>query len=260
MGTATPLVAAAWASAGAGLVSGSLGVALNGGNFGQIVLGGLKGAAMGAMTGYAGAYMSAAIHAVGIIPGMLSGAATSTTLTAMTNIISGNDWNAGLGMTALFGTIGGGISGFSAAKASGSGIWFGTEVKPSATVIAGKIDDYTKEAKAQYNKSTQVQAEPTGMSLNDLNKTAEYPASYLDRPNQTGTPNSVHQYKTIDGKSLQNTVYNIDGKAVIQLDFKSHGTGNMIGVPHGHIMDVPGIISTGHQGEHIPFMLIKFGK
>ena len=104
-----------------------------------------------------------AINAVGIIPGALSGAATSTTLTAMTNIISGNDWNAGLGMSAVFGAVGGGVSGFSAAKASGSGIWFGTEVKPSATVIA-KIDGYTKEAKAAYDKSTQVQAEPTGMS------------------------------------------------------------------------------------------------
>jgi len=165
LGTATPLVAAAWAGAGAGLVGGSLGAALNGGNFGQIVMGGLKGAAFGAMTGYAGAYMSTAINAVGIIPGALSGASTSTALTAAVNLATGNDWNAGLGMSAVFGAVGGGVSGFSAAKASGSGIWFGTEVKPSATVIA-KIDGYTKEAKAAYDKSLRSQANST--NTNDM--------------------------------------------------------------------------------------------
>ena len=60
------------------------------------------------------------------------------------------------------------------------------------------------------------------------------------------------------GKPIQNTIYNADGKAVIQLDFKPHGTGNINGVPHGHIMSVPGQINTGHVGDHIPFMLIKF--
>ncbi|MDD5150456.1 MAG: FG-GAP-like repeat-containing protein [Flavobacterium sp.] len=163
MGTATPLVVGFWAGAGAGLVGGALGTALNGGNFGQIVMGGFTGALMGAATGYAGAYMSAAIGAVGIVPGALSGAATSTTLGAMTNIISGNDWNAGLGMTAIFGAVGGGVSGFSAAKASGSGIWFGTEAKPSATVIAGNINKEIAKAQADYDKSLRSQAEPTAM-------------------------------------------------------------------------------------------------
>ena len=93
-----------------------------------------------------------------------------------------------------------------------------------------------------------------------IKNTPEYPASYLDKPSGTGTPNSFHKYTTIEGKPLQNTFYNNDGKAVLQLDFKPHGTGNINGVPHGHIIKVPGIISTGHQGEHIPFMLIKFGK
>lgn len=270
MGTATPLVAAMWAGAGAGFVGGTLGTALNGGTLQQSLMAGFTGALMGAATGYAGAYMSAAIGAVGIIPGALSGAATSTTLGAMTNLISGNDWNAGLGMSAVFGAIGGGISGFSAAKASGSGIWFGTEVKPSASVIAGNINNATAEARVEYNKSTQVQAETTTMSNSSsatqfdelpsdvLNKTAEYPSAYLDYPNQTGTPNSIHQYTTNSGKPLQYTIYNGDGKAVMQLDFKPHGTGNINGVPHGHIMEVPGVISTGHQGNHIPFMLLKF--
>ncbi|WP_163408346.1 RHS repeat-associated core domain-containing protein [Flavobacterium ajazii] len=171
MGTATPLVAAMWAGAGAGFVGGTLGTALNGGTLKQSLMAGFTGALMGAATGYAGAYMSAAIGAVGIIPGALSGAATSTTLGAMTNLISGNDWNAGLGMSAVFGAIGGGVSGFSAAKASGSGIWFGTEVKPSATVVAGNINNATAEARVEYEKSLKTQAEPTGMGNTSSNST-----------------------------------------------------------------------------------------
>jgi hypothetical protein len=56
-----------------------------------------------------------------------------------------------------------GISGLSAAKASGSGILFGTEVKPSATVIVGNINNATAEARVEYEKSLKTQAEPTGM-------------------------------------------------------------------------------------------------
>lgn len=41
-------------------------------------------------------------------------------------------------------------------------------------------------------------------------------------------------------------------------DFKPHSTGNINGVPHGHIMSVLGQINTGHVGDHIPFMLINF--
>ena len=163
MGTATPLVAAMWAVAGAGFVGDTLGTALNGGSVEQSLMAGFTGALMGAATGYAGAYMSAAIGAVGIVPGALSGAAVSSTLGAIGNIISGNDWNAGLGMSAAFGAIGGGISGLSAAQASGRGIWFGTSDKPSASVIAGNINKQTKKAQADYDKSLRSQAESTGM-------------------------------------------------------------------------------------------------
>lgn len=108
--------------------------------------------------------MSTAIGAVGIIPCALSGAGTSATLGAMTNVISGRDWNEGLGMAAAFGAVGGGISGFSAAKASGSGIWFGTEVKPSASIVAGNINNATKDAQMKYDKSLKSQSEPINMS------------------------------------------------------------------------------------------------
>lgn len=163
LGTATPLVTAMWASAGAGFVGGTLGTYLNGGTIGQIVLAGFSGALLGAATGYAGAYLSAAAGAVGIIPGALSGAAISSTLGAMTNVITGKNWSDGIGMMAVFGAVGGGVSGFSAAKANGSGIWFGTTAKPSATVLAGNINAQTAKAQAAYDKSTQVQTEPTGM-------------------------------------------------------------------------------------------------
>ncbi|WP_445734764.1 TNT domain-containing protein [Mariniflexile sp.] len=59
------------------------------------------------------------------------------------------------------GAVGGGYSGLQAAKASGSGIWFGTEAKPSATVIAGNVNKAIEKAQVDYDKSTQVQAEPT---------------------------------------------------------------------------------------------------
>jgi len=59
--------------------------------------------------------------------------------------------------------VGGGISGFPAAKASGSGIWFGTEVKPSASIIVGKINNETNEALLEYENLLRSQKEPSGM-------------------------------------------------------------------------------------------------
>ena len=173
-GMASPLLAAAVVGAGAGFTSGAVGTWTQGGSFADgLVNGGVQGL-IGAASGYAGAYMSTAIGAVGIVPGALSGAATSTTLGAMTNVISGNDWNTGLGMAAVLGGIGGGISGFSAAKASGSNIWFGTEVKPSATVVAGNINNETKAARLEYDKLLKSQTEPTSLgntATNDLSPT-----------------------------------------------------------------------------------------
>jgi hypothetical protein len=202
MGTATPLVAAMWAGAGAGFVGGTLGAALNGGTLGQSLMAGFTGALMGAATGYAGAYMSAAIGAVGIVPGALSGAATSTTLGALGNIISGNDWDTGLGMTAVFGAVGGGYAGFSAAKASGSGIWFGTTAKPSVSVIAGNINKSTAEAQAAYDKSLRSQAEPTNMSSSS--SATQFDELKVDMGNQ--------------GKHLLDHNNYMDGKSILDAD------------------------------------------
>lgn len=164
MGTATPLVAAFWAGTGGGFVGGVVGTSLNGGSSGESLAAGFTGAIKGGVFGVAGAYASAAIGAVGLIPGIASDAATSTTIGALGNVMSGEKWDTGLGLNAALGAIGGGYSGFSAAKASGANIWFGTAIKPSASVIAGNINASTKEAQLDFKKSTQVQTEPTNMS------------------------------------------------------------------------------------------------
>ncbi|WP_418264582.1 RHS repeat-associated core domain-containing protein [Flavobacterium faecale] len=167
MGTATPLAVAFWAGAGAGFVGGTLGTALNGGNFGESLVAGLTGAAFGAVTGMAGAYMSAAVGAVGIIPGAIAGAANSTALTAFTNLVTGNDWNSGLGMSAIFGAVGGGISGFQAAKDSGAGIWMGTKSKPSISVIAtSNQNSGTKfENSPEVRDAIKAQAKATNVEI-----------------------------------------------------------------------------------------------
>ena len=161
LGTATPLVVALWAGAGAGFVGGAVGTALNGGNFGESLVAGLVGAAAGAFFGVGGAYISAAIGAIGIVPGALSGAFTSSTLGALSNLMAGRPWDENIALNATFSTIGGGISGLSAAKASGSGRWFGTASKPTPSVLAESLNKSTAEAQAAYQKSLTSQAEPT---------------------------------------------------------------------------------------------------
>ncbi|PXY42612.1 hypothetical protein DMB65_00875 [Flavobacterium cheongpyeongense] len=43
-----------------------------------------------------------------------------------------------------------------------------TDVKPSATVIAGNINTATNEAQLAYEKSLQSQTEPTGMGIQQV--------------------------------------------------------------------------------------------
>jgi RHS repeat-associated protein len=189
MGTATPLVAAAWAGAGAGFVGGALGTMLNGGTVGQSLMAGVIGGATGAVLGVAGAAMSAAIGAVGIIPGMLSGAATSTTVGALANILAGQNWDQNLGFNGIMGAAGGGISGLQAARASGSGIWFGTAAKPQATVIATNVNNSTKEAQVAYDKSVRSQVEPTiyrAVSKAELNDITEFGFRTIEGGYETG--------------------------------------------------------------------------
>ncbi|WP_432827051.1 polymorphic toxin-type HINT domain-containing protein [Dactylosporangium sp. CA-092794] len=72
-----------------------------------------------------------------------------------------------------------------------------------------------------------------------------------ERPPWTGgKPNSVYTRTGQDGTPVQNTIYDSDGKAVGQFDFKDHGTGG----PHGHVIDPPGTPGGGHGpgAPHIP--------
>ena len=70
-----------------------------------------------------------------------------------------------MGLTAALGDVGGGISGGAAAKANGSGMWFGTQSKPSVSVIAGKIDNsFDKGMKDYEAKAFKTQSKPTSMS------------------------------------------------------------------------------------------------
>lgn len=195
MGTATPLVVAAWARAGAGFVSESLATALNGESLGESLTAGVLGGAMGATFAVAGAYMSGVIGAVGIIPGMLSGGATSTTLGALANIMTGKDWDDNIGFNATMGALGGGYAGFSAARASGSCIWFGTAAKPPTTVIAGNINAATKEAQIAYDKSVRSQAEPTGMGNTTQMSTSDLSPTHFITKSKTQMMNLVDDIK-----------------------------------------------------------------
>jgi hypothetical protein len=167
-GTATPLLAAAWAGAGAGFVGGTLGTALNGGSLVESLTAGFKGALTGDVFGVAGAYIAGAIGAIGIIPGALSGAGTSVGLGIISNVLNGEDWDNNIALNATLGSIGGGISRASAAKASGSGIWLGT---PAPRVPASVVSSLTPAglstqnsgptADAKLPSTTQTSTKPT---------------------------------------------------------------------------------------------------
>jgi hypothetical protein len=113
----------------------------------------------------AGAYISGVIGAVGIIPGALSGAATSGTLGALSNVMTGEKWDSGLGLNLALGGIGGGISGGFAARTDGANLWFGTASKPSTTVIAGQVDKAFADGMAEYRTNAfKAEAQPTTMA------------------------------------------------------------------------------------------------
>jgi hypothetical protein len=73
-----------------------------------------------------------------------------------------------------------------------------------------------------------------------------------EKPQGESIPNSIHEYTSPQGKPIQKTFYDAEGKAHYQVDFKFHGQGTA----HGHIIPIPGILGAGHQGNHVPFMLV----
>jgi RHS repeat-associated protein len=59
------------------------------------------------------------------------------------------------------------------------------------------------------------------------------------------TPNSVYTKSDKSGQvAVQNTIYDENGIAIGQVDFKNHGGNAVSG--HGHIIDPPGNLSSGH--------------
>jgi RHS repeat-associated protein len=68
------------------------------------------------------------------------------------------------------------------------------------------------------------------------------------------TPNSIYTQVSSDGKvAVQNSIYNSEGQVVHQVDFKNHGGGATSG--HGHVMETPGKIGSGHNhtaGSFVP--------
>ena len=69
-----------------------------------------------------------------------------------------------------------------------------------------------------------------------------------------GAPHSIYTQISSDGKAaVQNTIYNSEGQATHQVDFKNHRSGATSG--HGHVMGTPGEIGTGHRhtpGSFVP--------
>ncbi len=66
------------------------------------------------------------------------------------------------------------------------------------------------------------------------------------------TSNSIYtRVEPKTGNALQNTIYDSNGKAIGQVDFKPHMNKTQPS-GHGHIMTEPGNLSSGHNGDHIP--------
>ncbi|MDF9618450.1 RHS repeat-associated core domain-containing protein, partial [Pseudomonas entomophila] len=81
-----------------------------------------------------------------------------------------------------------------------------------------------------------------------------------DKPKPKGPPNSV--YTKLNGDkdlAVQNTVYNREGVAIGQVDFKNHGEGAPSG--HGHILNPPGNFASAHGAGavHVPPVEVASG-
>jgi RHS repeat-associated protein len=70
--------------------------------------------------------------------------------------------------------------------------------------------------------------------------------SKTEKPRATGaTPNSIYTKTDKTGTvAVQNTVYDAQGNAIGQVDFKNHGGGAVSG--HGHVLEPPGNLMGGH--------------
>lgn len=164
LGTATPLVAAVWAGAGAGLVGGALGTALNGGSIKDIVVNGITGAAFGALSGYLGGVAALYAPVSGAFAGAAYGGTTNAVIASFMNILQGKNWSDGILLSTAIGTVTGGYSGFKAAEGQGLNGWTGTPKNSVITTQAKNVDAAIENVQAAYKESLTSQQQPINMS------------------------------------------------------------------------------------------------
>ncbi|SEK13160.1 RHS repeat-associated core domain-containing protein, partial [Achromobacter sp. NFACC18-2] len=92
----------------------------------------------------------------------------------------------------------------------------------------------------QYADNPVGWVDPLGLAVGDGGQTTG-----RDKALPTGVPESIYTKTDASGKlAVQNTVYNVDGKAIGQVDFKNHGGCACSG--HGHILNPPGNFKSAH--------------
>lgn len=135
--------------AAGGFTGAALGTALNGGSVSDVLISGIGGALVGGLSGALGGGL-ASYAPKGIIPGALFGSFSNYTISGLSNVMTGKDFNENAGMSLTLGFITGGGVGFRSARESGANIWTGAAVKakPQPSVIPS-LTEPTNEAVEQ---------------------------------------------------------------------------------------------------------------
>ena len=161
-----PLAASIIVGVSAGFTSSAVATAVNGGSFDQILVSGAIGGFIGGASAGLGSYAASVYSATGIINGLLYGGATNAVIGGLAEIAMGGDGVKGATMGFAFGAIGGGIKGYSNAKAIGADIWTGKMPSPKPSVLGSGLTESLDNALDAYNNkpaeiSFKAQAEPT---------------------------------------------------------------------------------------------------
>ncbi|MDR2306500.1 MAG: RHS domain-containing protein [Paucimonas sp.] len=102
-----------------------------------------------------------------------------------------------------------------------------------------------------YGKNPISWVDPRGLSNQEVCELSHEWGPAQATPDNT--PNSIYTQVSGDGAvAVQNTIYDNDGKAFYQVDFKRHGKDAPPG--HGHPLSPPGNINSGHgpSAIHVP--------
>ncbi|WP_338846797.1 RHS repeat-associated core domain-containing protein [Massilia sp. W12] len=103
----------------------------------------------------------------------------------------------------------------------------------------------------QYTANPINWIDPLGLTACNCESGGHF--SGKDKPKATGVPDSI--YTKTDGTgsvAVQNTIYDSQGNAIGQVDFKNHGGGAVSG--HGHVLTPPGNFASAHgpSAVHLP--------